>query len=130
VARPTSGRLSPVALTGKPLYRALKLRSPADNSVSTDLESLFYSLLAFASDNKALAWRHLDNLEMMTAWKFYCMFSLQAWESRVLKHCRAELAVLICKLHTVIFGSSESEYLDKDVTVDEFVAALRSHQAA
>jgi hypothetical protein len=117
-------------IAGKHLYRALSLTAADDSaqhSVATDLESLFYSILDMASDEKALKWRELIEPELIHADKWHSMTVASVWSKRVLQHCKPEVQPQIERLHK-LFSFEDHYYspLKPVVTIEAFIAACQS----
>jgi hypothetical protein len=118
-------------ITGKHLYRALSLTAADDSAqhnVATDLESLFYSILDMASDEKALKWRELVDPELIQTSKYSCMTVPVKWSKDVLKHCKPEVQPQIERLYK-LFSFGDGGYyspLKPVVTVEAFIAACQS----
>jgi serine/threonine protein kinase len=87
--KPTDGSCSPCrSVTGKVLYMARSLHFSGERqSSATDMESLFYSLLAVASDGRALPWRHLCDPKLIGAYKTAILADDKHWAESC-KHCR------------------------------------------
>ena len=97
------GSCSPCrSVTGKVLYMARALHFPGGRqSSTTDMESLFYSLLDVASDGRALPWRHLWDPKDIRASKIAILTDDRQWaESR--KHCRGPLVSLVERVREVV----------------------------
>jgi Fungal protein kinase len=117
-------------ITGKHLYRALSLTAADDNaqhSVATDLESLFYSILDMASDEKALKWRELVEPELIQNSKISCMTVPSIWSKDLLQRCEPEIQPQIERLYKLFsFGDGYFSPLKPVVTVKAFIAACQS----
>ena len=100
---PTGGSCSPCrSVTGKVLYMARSLHFQGGRqSSTTDMESLFYSLLDVASDGRALPWRHVWDPKDIRASKIAILADERQWaESR--KHCRGPLVSLVEQVREVV----------------------------
>ena len=99
----TDGSCSPCRIvTGKVLYMARSLHFPGGRqSSTTDMESLFYSLLDVASDGRALRWRHSRDPEVITALKIAALTDERYW-AMACKHCRGPLVSLVERVREVV----------------------------
>ena len=98
LAECTSAEFRP---TGKVCYHALSLMDEP-HSVSTDLESLFYSVIDMSSDGHAIAWKDASNEKMMHEEKLCSMINGVEWEE-VLSRCREDEQEGIQRLHDMFF---------------------------
>jgi hypothetical protein len=137
-------------LTGKPMYWSLKLHAarraqqraerlnqlpvePGGQGVynythteQTDVESLFYTCLEWASNGGACLWRHAIDEADLHWRKFSTMFSSAEWEE-ALSRCNEQLRPLLQQLHEEIFQGSEAQYLQHTVgfqRVEEIVKSV------
>jgi Fungal protein kinase len=113
-------------VTGKAWYRALSLNT-GHHTVSTDLESLFYSVIDMASDGKALRWRHACSEQQLFEKKFTSMMDGSTWEGKVLSRITGEMQAHIQRLHDLFFRpivtTGMYEYCGSSVTPSAFIEA-------
>jgi hypothetical protein len=119
----------PSRLTGKPLYRSICLSDPdlgRGHTTSTDLESLYYTLLDFASDGKAIRWRFVLP-KLMDDMKYASMAHYPVWKTKVLPHCLDDLHAPIRRVHALFFPPPDMQYkTPPSVTPVQFLQALCS----
>ena len=117
--------VSPEArVTGKAWYQALRL-STEGHSVSTDLESLFYSIIDMSSDGHAVGWKHASDENQLFQKKFTSMMHRTTWE-KVLGRCGQGEQPSIRRLHDLFFEPANRgmyQYSASPVTAAAFINA-------
>ena len=105
-----------MAVTGKLVYRALSLHHHGSrHSCTTDMESLFYSLMDVASGGRALPWQALPVEHEVFCVKYATVHDQETWE-KALGKCNVQLRPLIGRLRDVICRDH--------CTADEYLAAF------
>jgi serine/threonine protein kinase len=112
-------------VTGKAWYQALSLKT-GRHSVSTDLESLFYSVIDMSSDGHAVGWKHASNEKELYQKKFTAMLDGNEWE-KVLSRCGEDEQPNIRRLHDMFFEPASRtgmyQYTAAPVTAAAFINA-------
>ncbi|KAG5180039.1 hypothetical protein JKP88DRAFT_247123 [Tribonema minus] len=124
---------------GKYVYNALSLHYgfwsgevARCHCTATDLESLFYTLLHFASGGGAVRWRHMGDLTMQGT-KWASMTNQALWQAKVLDRCQPELRPVVQELHELFFepfaGGAAVRYRGPEATFEKFNTVLEKHGA-
>jgi hypothetical protein len=89
--------------TGKRAYMALRLHCEMpQHSATTDMESLFYSLMDVASGGEALPWRTmLDDEVAVSSSKYSTVRWAHQWQ-KALSHCEEQLRPLLERVRDVV----------------------------
>ena len=120
----TSSSPGPI-VTGTVLYTAVSVLLGIPNSVSSDLESLLYSLIAISCDGK-LPWRHAHSEDEVLGSKLHVLRSFDLRDRALRKlEVKRELVPLIESLSALFWPSDTMGYCTS-VSPDAFVAVCEA----